>query len=306
MNNKWFAIVNPYSGNGKTQKNWPVILKTLKKNNIDIEYSFTSGQGKGIDITRQVLDSGYKKFIAVGGDGTINEVLNGLMFEGEEKLKGIELAILDNGTGSDFVRTINQKTGVNEFIKILQGNKSIMVDVGRVDFESFDGTKKRRYFLNAANIGIGAEAVNRVNQGSKALGSKVTYYAGTVRTFLKYENINLTCRINQEEIKGPICGIVVCNGRYIGGGMQIAPQAQIDDGYFDVIVLQDISKIKFLTLLPLIYSGKHTLIENISMYRCKSFSLSSEDYLLLETDGEIPGISPSTFEIIPECLNLRI
>lgn len=306
MNNKWFAIVNPYSGNGKTQKNWPLILKTLKKNNIDIEYSFTSGQGRGIDITRQVLDSGYKKVIAVGGDGTINEVLNGLMFEGEEKLEGIEMAILDNGTGSDFVRTINQKSGISEFLKVLQGNKSIMVDVGSVDFEGFDGTKKKRYFLNAANIGIGAETVNRVNQGSKALGSKVTYFTGTVMTFLKYRNTDIACQINGREINGPLCGLVICNGRYMGGGMQIAPQAQINDGYFDVVVLEDINKLKFLTLLPLIYSGKHTVIKNISMYRCKSLSLKSKDPLLLETDGEVPGIIPSTFEIIPQCLNLRI
>lgn len=304
---KWFAVVNPHSGNGKTAKNWPNLYKFLIQNGIDIEYAYTSSQGEGIVLAKQARDIGYKKIIAVGGDGTVNEVLNGLLANGKEIDRDMELAILEHGTGSDFVRSFQQKKGINSFIKLLKRNKMVKVDIGKIDFQGMDGDQVSRYFLNAANLGIGAEVVNRANNNSKALGSKLTYFTGTIATLLNFENIEVRCQLdNNEIIEGKYKGLIVCNGQYMGGGMHIAPQAQTDDGLFDIVLIKDLTKLRFLTHFPSIYLGKHINLPEIEIHRSKKLSVTTKQQTIFEADGEIPGLSPIVCQIIPKALTLRI
>ncbi|KUO62762.1 MAG: hypothetical protein APF84_03710 [Gracilibacter sp. BRH_c7a] len=303
---KWFAVVNPHSGNGKTAKNWPNLYKLLLQNNIEIEYEYTSSQGEGIVLAKQAQDFGYKKIIAVGGDGTVNEVLNGLLAD-KENYKDMELAILEHGTGSDFVRSFQQKKGINNFIKLLRRNKSVKVDIGRLDFESINGSQESRYFLNAVNLGIGAEVVNRVNNNSKALGSKITYFKGTIATLLNFENVEVTCQLDNDEIiEGKYKGLIICNGQYMGGGMHIAPQAQTNDGLFEIVFIKDLTKLRFLTCFPSIYLGKHINLPEIVIYRSKKISITTKEQTIFEADGEIPGLSPLVCQIIPKAITLRI
>ena len=305
--NKWFAVVNPHSGNGKTAKNWPNLYKLLLQNGIDIEYAYTSSQGEGIVLAKQARDVGYKKIVAVGGDGTVNEVLNGLLADGKDIDKDMELAILEHGTGSDFVRSFQQKKGINNFIKLLKRNKIVKVDIGKIDFQSMNGNQVSRYFLNAANMGIGAEVVNRANNNSKALGSKLTYFTGTIATLLNFENIEVRCQLDNDEIiEGKYKGLIVCNGQYMGGGMHIAPQAQTDDGLFDIVFIKYLTKLRFFTHFPSIYLGKHINLPEIEIYRSKKLSVTTKEQTIFEADGEIPGLTPIVCQIFPEALTLRI
>ena len=307
-NDKWFAVVNPNSGNRRTARDWPKLHKCFLQNDIDIEYKYTSRQGEGIALTKQAQDAGYKKIIAVGGDGTVNEVLNGLFADRDELIKDTELAVLEHGTGSDFVRTFQQKKGIENFISLIKRNKWVKVDVGKIDFQSFNGSIESRYFLNAVNLGIGAEVVNRVNNNSsKALGSKLTYFTGTIAALLSSKNIEVSCHLDNEEIiEGKFKGIIVCNGQYMGGGMHIAPQAQTDDGLFDIVFIKDISKVRFLSRFPTIYLGKHINLPDIAIYRSKEISMITREQTIFDADGEIPGLTPLNFQIIPRCLSLRI
>lgn len=305
--NKWFAVVNPNSGNKRTARDWPNLHRSLVENNIDIEYEYTTSQGEGIALAKQAQISGFKKIIAVGGDGTVNEVLNGLFAEREELLEGTELAILEHGTGSDFVRAFQQKKGIENFIKLLKRNKSIKVDVGKINFHSFKGSHESRYFLNAVNLGIGAEVVHRVNNNSKALGSKLTYFTGTIAALLNFKSIEVSCQLDDgQTIEGKFKGIIVCNGQYMGGGMHIAPQALTNDGLFDIVFIKDISRLRFLTRFPTIYLGKHISLPEIAVYSSRKLSVITKKQIIFDADGEIPGLSPIDLKIIPSCLTLRV
>lgn len=307
LQDKWFAVVNPNSANGKTQHKWPMFYQKMIQAGIDVDYFFSSSQGNGVELTRQAIRRGYRKIIAVGGDGTVNEVVNGLFHDDRIITEGIELAVFGQGTGSDFIRTCKSRKNIDSLIGSLKGYSLCKSDVGKVTFLTAGGKKESRYFLNAANLGIGAEVVNRVNNRTKALGSKLTYFTGTVATILNYHNIPVSFQLeNNKTVEGRFCGLVICNGQYIGGGMHIAPQAEIDDGMFDLIAMKDISKLKLFSCFPLIYRGKHIALPEIDVYRCQTITLLTPDSAILETDGEIIGYAPSEFRILPQCLTLRI
>jgi diacylglycerol kinase (ATP) len=307
LQEKWFAVVNPNSANGRTRNKWPVFYQKIVSAGLGVDYSYTSSHGNGIDLTKKALSQGYKKIIAVGGDGTVNEVINGLFINDRAAIEGIELAILGNGTGSDFIRTYKSSNNIDHFIDSLKDNRFFKSDVGKVIFQNKYGKKECRYFLNAANIGIGAEIVNHVNKRSKALGSKLTYFTGTIATIFRYSNISTSLILdNNKSIEGIYCGLVICNGRYIGGGMHIAPQAKVNDGFFDLVVIDDISKLRLLSQFSSIYKGRHISLPEINIYRCQTISLVTPEATILETDGEILGFSPSEFSILPQCLAIKI
>lgn len=304
---KWFAIVNPNSANGKTHAKWPLFYQRIIDHGIEVDYSYTSAHGNGIEVTKQAISQGYKKFIAVGGDGSINEVVNGFFDRDRLIREDLELAILANGTGSDYIRTIKSYNDINSFVHTLKERNIKKVDVVKVTYQNHNDSKENRYYLNAANLGIGAEVVNRTNSRNKVLGSILTYFVETVITALKFKSIFVSLVLDDNKtIEGKFCGLVICNGQYIGGGMHIAPQAIINDGLLDLVLIKDISKYKLFSSIPLIYKGNHINLPEVEIYRCKKISLVTSVSTLVETDGEIIGFSPSKVDILPQCLKLRI
>lgn len=304
---RWFAIVNPNSGKGRTKKNWPNLYQRLRHSDVDIEYEYTSRPEEGAVLAEQAQINGFRKIIAVGGDGTVNEVLNGLFNDNRLIHEDTKFAILEHGTGSDFVRSFQQKKGIDNFIKLLRRNKTERVDIGRIDYTSGQGDDKTRYFVNALNIGIGAEVVERVNNRNKALSSKLSYFTGTISTLLNFKRVDVMCTLgNGERIEDRFSGIVICNGRYIGGGMHIAPQAQISDGRFDVVFIKDISNLKLFTKFPTIYFGKHINLPEIAIYQTEKLTLHTKENSLLEADGEIVGFTPFECQIVPKALTLLV
>lgn len=306
-NNEWLAIVNPYSANSSTAKSWPYFLKQIKDSGIKIDYCLTKEPEEATDIVGKAVSAGKTKIIAVGGDGTINEIVNGLFADNALFNPDVELAILRQGTGSDFIRSLGIISKPPSFVELLKRDRIKYIDVGKISFVNYVGNPRERYFINACNIGIGADTVYKVNNRSKALGSKLTYFLGVMQTVIGYKNKLLSVTLDNEQVlEDKFCGIMVCNGRYIGGGMMIAPEASIDDGLFDIVVIRDISKPKLLTHLPLIYKGKHVNIKGIELYRGKEVFVSAEEKIYLEADGEVPGFCPVKFSIIPQILKVRI
>ncbi|NLM21585.1 MAG: diacylglycerol kinase family lipid kinase [Peptococcaceae bacterium] len=304
---KWLAIVNPFSANGRTRQNWARYWQEAKQAGIDLEYCLTSCQGDGIKLTKQGVQQGYKKFIAVGGDGTVNEVVNGLMADDDRMAsEDIELAVFALGTGSDFIRSFQGEIKAEDFINSLQRRNTRKIDLGKVIFQNSSGQTDSRYFINASNIGLGAEVVNEANMNSKALGSKLTYFSRVLTTLSRYKNIEASLLVDNElKVEGRFCGLMVCNGKYIGGGMKIAPDADLRDGLFDLVVIKDISALYLLSRIPLIYSGKHINLPAVDIYRCQSLKIETPEHSLLEIDGEIPGTSPSAYYVLPQCLAMR-
>ncbi|WP_407308814.1 diacylglycerol/lipid kinase family protein [Desulfosporosinus sp. SB140] len=300
----WYAVVNPHSAGGCTGKRWPEFLKRLEHEGYSVEFEYTSGPGDATDLTRKILQAGYKHIISVGGDGTMNEVVNGFFSDGHLINSNADLALLSHGTGGDFIRSLMMPKGIEGFLKILRQGYKRSIDVGEVQFKS-ESEQAQRYFLNVADVGLGGETVARVNQQNKLLGGKLSFLLGAILSILHYRNKNMVCVIDgKDRIEGRLNSIMVANGRYFGGGMMIAPNAEIDDGFFDVIILGDFSTWTLLKHLPKIYRGEHLKIPGVTERRGGSVAISSEEKALLDIDGEQPGQAPVTFIIHRKLLQL--
>lgn len=302
---RWFAVVNPQSANGRTLKRWPVYLKRLEEKGHLIQYEYTSGPRDATQITRRLLQDGYKRIIAVGGDGTMNEVVNGFFLDGQLINPEAELALFSHGTGGDLIRTLMIPKGLGGFLAILSQRHRRSIDVGEVSFIKDNGQQETRYFINVADVGLGGETVARVNRQSKLLGGKLSFLIGSVISILRYHNKVMRCEIDGKLIfEGRQNSIMVANGRFIGGGMMIAPHAELDDGLFDVVCLGDFSPTTLLKHLPKIYRGAHLEIPGVVVYRGQSVVITSPEKVLLDIDGEQPGQAPICFTLHPKTLCL--
>lgn len=304
---KMFVIINPVSANKTTAKEWPKFEKILLDAGYVFETAYTERPGHAAELARNALEAGYKTIMSVGGDGTTNEVANGFFVDGKPLSEDARLVVFSRGTGCDFIRTLGIRKGIEDLLSVLERNKARQVDVGRVDFMDTEGKKVTRYFLNIADIGIGAEAANRVNKHSKKLKGFLSFMLGAVSTIILYRNKNLEVVIDDEIVLNErMNSVIVANGKYFGGGMKVAPEALTDDGLFDIIILGDLSKAELIKSFPLIYDGKHMSHPKVRYYRGRRVRVKSGGKGLIEVDGEIPGIDDAEFEMMPKALNILI
>jgi YegS/Rv2252/BmrU family lipid kinase len=304
-NETWFAVVNPQSANSRTRKRWPEHLIRLREAGYLIDYVYTTDPGEATKITQRVLKAGYTHIIAVGGDGTMNEVVNGFFSNNQLINPKAELAFFSHGTGGDLIRTLGITGGLEGFLEVLRRGQKRLIDVGEVLFQDEDRQSVHRYFLNVADVGLGGETVARVNRQSKLLGGELSFLIGSVLTILSYRNKVMCCRIDGKQVcDGRLNSIMVANGRYIGGRMMIAPDAELDDGLFDVVCLGDFSRLKLLLNLPRIYKGTHLEIPGVTVLRGRSVVITTVEKALLDIDGEQPGHAPLTFTLHSRALCL--
>lgn len=272
-----------------------------------MDVQFTRYPLHAIEITRIALKSGYDIIVSVGGDGTMNEVLNGF-FENDCIINdNANLAVFSRGTGCDLVRTLGIGKEVEDIIRILLDRKCIRCDVGKVNYIEYSGEKKIRYFLNVSDVGIGAETTYRVNRNSKALKGFLSFFLGALSTIIKNKNKKLKIVIDGNiTIEEKINSVIIGNGRYFGGGMHVAPTAQIDDGLFDIIILGDLDKTELIMNFPKIYKGAHLTHPKVRSYRGKNIKIYSDEKVLIELDGEQPGTIDAEFKIIHKGINILI
>lgn len=299
------VIVNPASANGRTAKRWPYIAKLMKEAGLVFEEAFTGGVKDAIRLAREALKSGYSDIIAVGGDGTVNEIVNGFFNQGELVNPEARLGIIATGTGRDFIRSVGLPSDLGQAVAVLARGRTRLVDVGRVVYTDQEGNRANGYFVNVAGAGIDAETAYRVNQASKALGGFWSFLVGLLVTMVKYRN----CRVNLEidgmtRYRGKATVIAVANGEYLGGGMNIAPGALVDSGRFEVIVVDDLSKLEFVKNLPTIYKGTHVQHPQVYCMRGTHIKITSPDKVRLQMDGELPGYLDAEFHLIPRVLNV--
>jgi len=267
----------------------------------------TEYPGHATELAGQALKAGYKTIMSVGGDGTMNEVVNGFFENGQPISEDSVLVVFSRGTGCDFIRTLDIKKGIEDLLAILDRKQVKQVDVGRVNFLGTAGKMVTRYFMNVADIGIGAETANRVNKHSKLLKGLLSFALGAVTTIILYKNKDFEVIIDGEAVLSErMNSVIIANGKYFGGGMKVAPEALIDDGVFDIIILGDLSKPELIKSFPLIYDGKHLSHPKLKFYRGSKVKVKSGGKGLIEVDGEIPGSDDAEFEILPKALNILI
>ena len=233
----------------------------------------------------------------IGGDGTVNEVVNGIA--GTEA----ELAVLPCGTGQDFGRTHGIASSFDDAVRVALGGETRTIDLGRVELES--GTS--RLFANVGSAGMSGAVARRANGMTKRFGGRATFFYALTREFLAWRNTRVVVELDDDVTReGPMHDVIVANGNWHGGGMKLAPDARQDDGAFDVVTIGDVSKLDFVTTAPKLYSGGYLSHPKVELLRSSSVAISADEPLPLEVDGEPIGTTPARFEVVPSALRLRV
>jgi len=297
------VIVNPESDRGRTKKRWEHIKEALKFFLKEFKYEFTEKPFQAAEISRAAIKEGSELIVGVGGDGTMNEISNGF-FENKKIINPkVALGIVPSGTGCDFSRSLNIPSGLKNALRVITQASSSMIDIGKIRFRDYSNKKHERFFLNIADFGIGGEVLNKMNL-KMAKRKTSSYLRSAVTTFITYKSKRVRIKIDARQIpfNEYLIG-AISNGKIFGKGMKIAPYAKLDDGLFDVVLIESMKFLEFCRNILKIYSGSHLSHPKVSLIRGKKIEISpesSEKDVLIEADGELIGKLPATFEIIPQ------
>lgn len=301
---EYIIIVNPNAGKCRGGKDWNLISSLLAGEGLHFDVRFTERKGHAIILAAEAVNKGYRKIITVGGDGTLNEVVNGVFMNTSCHTTEVSLGIIPVGTGNDWGKMFGIPNDYAGAIKIISEGKTMLHDAGHIDY--FEGSgKKERYFINIAGVGFESAVVQRTNhQKERGHSGKLIYLYNLLVTLFAYRYRKVTFTIDSEKMKARIFSINIGNGRYCGGGMRQTPNALPDDGLLDITVISGMGKLEIIRNLKILYNGKILEHPKISGYRCKTFSIDSETPVYTEADGEMLGHTPATFSIIPASLKM--
>lgn len=300
---QWGLIVNPNAGSGKCQKNWPTIQKLIKRSKIDYEVVFTERRGHAIELTKQFIEKGFRKLIIVGGDGTLNEVVNGVFTQDKVDPKSMTLGMIPVGTGNDWCRTFQVPTRYIDAIKLIRDEKTVVQDIGLVDFHN--NAAPDRYFANVAGIGFDANVAHAANKlKDQGKGNALSYMLILLKTLLKYNSKLMQLKIGEQaNYKERMFSIGIGIGKYNGGGMKQLPNAIVNDGLLDVTVIKKIKKWTVIKELKNLYDGTFLSHPKVDAWQDTTVSFA-ENQLKIETDGESIGEGPRNFSILPKALRV--
>jgi YegS/Rv2252/BmrU family lipid kinase len=304
-------IVNPESKRGLLGRRWPDLAATIRRAYGPFEEARTRSAGDATELAREALRSGARRVIAMGGDGTINEVAGGFFADGEPVAPEAALGVLPFGTGGDFRKTIGMPKELEPACEILARGNTRTLDAGVISFLDPARGRAERIFINIASFGISGVVDELVNQGSKRLGGRLSFLIATARASLRYKNQRVRLVFDDDEedpVDMLIHTVAVANGQYFGGGMKIAPDADPGDGQFDVVALGDMSTRDMMLSGHRVYAGSHLGLDKVSCRRARKVRAEplDPDPVRLDVDGETPGILPATFEILPASLNVIV
>jgi len=297
-----FVIVNPASGNGKTGRRWPGLDARMRAEGGEFDVEFTREPGHARLLAGQAAASGARTIIVVGGDGTLNEVVNGLI-AGDAPAGDVALGILPVGTGSDFARAMGTpRDPLAAAVHLMRDARPQPLDVGRIDCV-LGGQSATRYFANVAGLGFDGEVADRVNRSGKSSGT-LTYQLALLQNLGAYKNKHVRITIDGEARDGVMNSVILANARYFGGGMFIAPNARWDDGRFDVILLGDFGKLEVVANLPRLYRSTHLTHPKVTELRAIEVKVEAQERAFIQAEGELAGEAPATFRILPGVLKI--
>ncbi|HVF48535.1 MAG TPA: diacylglycerol kinase family protein [Pyrinomonadaceae bacterium] len=308
------VIINPASAGGATGAAWPGLASVLRQHFGAFNCAHTERAGDGASIAEREAREGRAFIIACGGDGTINEVANGILRSGADA----ELGVLPSGTGGDFRRTLRISQRASEAARALRQGTARRIDAGRVTFRNQAGAEETRYFLNVASCGMAGAVVERVTEKNikrlpampaRLFGGRAAFAAATLQTTFEFTKPTVELRFDDgAEFRLVVTNLCIANARYFGGGMKIAPEARLDDGLFDVVAVGDMSALSILANSYRIYLGTHLGMRQVRHTHARTVHARTADGsppVMLEIDGELAGHLPATFEIMPRALRVR-
>jgi diacylglycerol kinase (ATP) len=307
------VIVNPKSAGGSTEARWANIASDMATHFGAFNVEFTRRAGDGIRLAEEGAKQGRKFIIACGGDGTINEIANGILRSGSD----VELGVLPSGTGGDFRRTLGIPSTASEAARFLKNGETKTIDVGKVIFLNTENGEVSRYFVGVSSFGLSVSIIERVKKQKTldwipldTLRGKAGFALSTLQEVLDLNYTTVRVRLDEkEEYLLNTINFCVANARYFGGGMKIAPDAQLNDGFFDVVNIGDIKTAKILLNAYKLYGGSHLSLDEVKHTRAKRVEVrpsQPDQEIHFETDGELPGKLPVTYEIVPQALKVRV
>ncbi|MCI0476433.1 MAG: diacylglycerol kinase family lipid kinase, partial [Anaerolineales bacterium] len=295
----------PTAARGAMRERWCAIEATLRAENFAFDFVFTERPWHAVELTRAALDAGCDLIVAVGGDGTLNEVVNGMFTaDGTPINPNAALGVITSGTGGDFARTAGiPRDPTAAARQLAHATQTRAIDLGEMIFTRA-GKETRRFFANIAGIGFDAEVIERTESGGKRGGGTIPYYSALVTTIWKYRNKQVVVQMDDQRVEGKMNAVVVCNGKFFGGGMQISPNSNLADGILDVIILGDLGRFEVVMNTPRLYNG--TILEHpkVTTYRARTIVVEPAQRMLIEADGEFIGPGPATFRVCRGALNL--
>lgn len=297
-------IVNPRSGNGKGRTNSEIVSAMLLKKGIDAAVFFSEYAGHTPVIVREGIEKGYRKIISMGGDGTLNEVVNGIFNQQTVSTDEITLAVIPLGTGNDWCKTYGIKPNYIDAVNTIAAGKTIQHDIGIAEHAN----NIKRYFINIAGIAYDGFVTKKTNAlKEKGGGGKLFYLLSILYYLFQYKNTRISYKIDGKEFSAEeIFTFSVCICRYNGDGMMQSPTALPDDGLFNVTIIKNITKLKSILSLPKMKNGTFVNMKEVETFTGKTIEVNSVPETLLETDGESVGETPVKFRIIPNALNVII
>lgn len=306
------VILNPVAGAGKASKVWPDFEAELAKQLGGFDVRRTTRPDEAVIFAEAFARDGYDLVVAAGGDGTISETADGILRASSGMLGETMLGILPCGTGSDLARTLKLDGSAADAVRRLALGKTRLIDAGRVGYTGHDGRRTSRHFINISSLGLSgptSEAVNRAKRSGSASGQLVFFWH-TVKELLKYRFQTVRVTVDDAApVEATVALVAAANGRFFGGGMMIAPNAEPDDGLIDVVIFRGAAKLKLILDMRRLYTGSHLHLPQVTILRGRKVLVepagdTALNTALLDVDGEAPGRIPALFEVLPKVIRV--
>ena len=302
-------IVNPTAGSGTAGRAAPSVQRALERHGATVTLGATERPGDATRFAREARRDGLDCTVVMGGDGTLNEVCQAYLDDRGEALAGPPLALIPSGTGGDFRKTLDLGTDLDANVEHLFACEPRPLDLGILEAHGHDGRNVTRAFVNITSFGLGGLTDRIVNAGPKWLGGKSAFFLGTLRALIAYQNAAVRVKVDGAVwLESPVVNVALANGRFFGGGMQIAPEADPSDGLLDVVALGDLTRLETVGLTQHIYAGTHLgrpQIKSTRGARVEAEALVPGAEVLIDMDGETPGRLPLAARLAPGALFFR-
>lgn len=302
---RWIAIVNPNAGVRKAGQEWPAVSDLLSNAGVDFRSAFTEFPGHADQLVAEAIKEGFRNVIVAGGDGTLNEVANGIFKQPYCEPSEITVGMIPIGSGNDWCRTLGIPIQFRESVEIIREKRTLLQDVGKVQY-SYDEQSCIRYFLNVAGLGYDALVAHKTNlQKLKGMGGPLSYLYFVFASLLQFRFPDAVVTIDGCEVfRGDLFSMNVGICKYSGNGMMQVPYAIPDDGLLDVTLIRKTSKLTAIRYATKLYDGTLVNLPIVSTYRGKIVTVESSKQIFMEVDGESVGYTPFTFGILPQALRV--
>lgn len=293
------AIINPAAGRGRAGRRWPSIRGLLARQLGPVDTWVTSAPGDAARMAASLARRGTDLLVCVGGDGTFNEVVNGYLQGTEPGAGTVPLALYPSGTGGDLARSLGLPKEIEAFLRVVSEARICWMDLGRLTCRDGRGREVQTYFHNVASFGLGGEVDDRVRRSRKPFGGFTAFLWATLAAIVRYDRKRIRLRVDDAfDAEVLSWNVAVANGQYHGAGMWVAPGARLDDGRFEVTVVGDLSLAEVIWHLPKLYDGRIYTLQKVRHLTGRRIQAQSPQTVLLDVDGEQPGMLPAAMEMV--------